>query len=45
MTSFTASMMDATECQESEVERWFHLLVKTKEQFLGVQDAYFHSVS
>jgi sn1-specific diacylglycerol lipase len=43
MTSFTASMRDATKCQESLVEKWFLLLVKTKLRFLGVQDAYFHT--
>ena len=44
MTSFTASMRDATKCQESLVEKWFLLLVKTKLTFLGVKDAYFHTV-
>lgn len=45
MTNFTASMRDATKCQESLVEKWFLLLVKTKLSFLGVQDAYFHTVN
>lgn len=44
MTNFTASMRDATKCQESLVENWFQLLVKTKLTFLGVEDAYFHTV-
>ena len=44
MTSFTASMRDATKCQESLVEKWFLLLVKAKLKFLGVEDAYFHTV-
>ena len=44
MTNVTASMRDATKCQESLVEKWFELLVKTKLTFLGVQDAYFHTV-
>ena len=44
MTSVTASMRDATKCQESLVEKWFELLLKTKLTFLGVQDAYFHTV-
>ncbi|CAI8007405.1 Diacylglycerol lipase-alpha [Geodia barretti] len=43
MTNVTASMRDATKCQESLVEKWFELLVKTKLTFLGVQDAYFHT--
>ena len=44
MTDITASMRDATKCQESLVEKWFLMLVKTKLTFLGVQDAYFHTV-
>lgn len=44
MTSFTASMRDATKCQQSLVEKWFQMLVKTKLTFLGVEDAYFHTV-
>ena len=44
MTSYTASMRDATRCQESLVEKWFQLLVKTKLTFLGIEDAYFHTV-
>ena len=47
LTDLTVSMSNAKKhcCEKPGVEAWFHLLLKNRHDFLGVKNAYFHTVS